>query len=66
MRRMRPAGADQLRSSHRGAAWHHAAVLEQSLYSAFGQSEVSIIYTQLNQYYVVMEVAPPYWQSPDG
>jgi len=40
--------------------------LNQSLYSAFGQSEVSIIYTQLNQYYVVLEVAPPYWQSPDG
>jgi multidrug efflux pump len=40
--------------------------LDTSLYSAFGQSEVSIIYTQLNQYYVVLEVAPPYWQSPDG
>jgi multidrug efflux pump len=40
--------------------------LDSSLYSAFGQSEVSIIYTQLNQYYVVMEVAPPYWQSPEG
>ena len=40
--------------------------LDQSLYSAFGQSEVSIIYTQLNQYYVVLEVAPQYWQSPDG
>jgi multidrug efflux pump len=40
--------------------------LNQSLYSAFGQSQVSIIYTQLNQYYVVLEVAPPYWQSPDG
>jgi multidrug efflux pump len=26
---------------------------------------VSIIYTQLNQYYVVLEVAPQYWQSPD-
>jgi multidrug efflux pump len=39
--------------------------LDKSLYSAFGQSEVSIIYTQLNQYYVVLEVAPPYWQSPD-
>jgi multidrug efflux pump len=36
------------------------------LYSAFGQSEVSIIYTQLNQYYVVLEVAPQYWQSPEG
>ena len=32
--------------------------LDQSLYSEFGQSEVSIIYTQLNQYYVVLEVAP--------
>jgi multidrug efflux pump len=40
--------------------------LDQSLYSAFGQSQVSIIYTQLNQYYVVLEVAPPYWQNPDG
>ena len=41
-------------------------LLDQSLYSAFGQSQVSIIYTQLNQYYVVLEVAPQYWQSPDG
>jgi multidrug efflux pump len=40
--------------------------LDQSLYGAFGQSEVSLIYTQLNQYYVVLEVAPPYWQSPEG
>ncbi|MGB9417280.1 MAG: efflux RND transporter permease subunit [Acidobacteriaceae bacterium] len=40
--------------------------LDSSLYSAFGQSEVSLIYTQLNQYYVVLEVAPPYWQSPEG
>ncbi|HEY1753968.1 MAG TPA: efflux RND transporter permease subunit [Bryobacteraceae bacterium] len=40
--------------------------LDSSLYDAFGQAEVSIIYTQLNQYYVVLEVAPQYWQSPDG
>jgi multidrug efflux pump len=40
--------------------------LDSELYSAFGQSEVSIIYTQLNQYYVVLEVAPQYWQSPEG
>jgi multidrug efflux pump len=40
--------------------------LDSTLYSAFGQSEVSIIYTQLNQYYVVLEVAPQYWQSPEG
>jgi len=43
-----------------------AQALDSSLYSAFGQSEVSIIYTQLNQYYVVLEVAPQYWQSPEG
>jgi multidrug efflux pump len=40
--------------------------LDSSLYSAFGQSEVSLIYTELNQYYVVLEVAPKYWQSPEG
>jgi multidrug efflux pump len=43
-----------------------AQSLDSSLYAAFGQSEVSIIYTQLNQYYVVLEVAPQYWQSPEG
>jgi multidrug efflux pump len=40
--------------------------LDSALYSAFGESEVSVIYTQLNQYYVVMEVAPKYWQDPSG
>jgi multidrug efflux pump len=40
--------------------------LDSALYNAFGQSEVSIIYTQLNQYYVVLEVAPQYWQTPQG
>ncbi len=40
--------------------------INNTLYNAFGQSEVSTIYTQLNQYYVVMEVAPEYWQSPHG
>jgi multidrug efflux pump len=40
--------------------------LDSALYDAFGQSEVSVIYTQLNQYYVVLEVAPQYWQSPEG
>jgi multidrug efflux pump len=40
--------------------------LNSSLYGAFGQSEVSIIYKPMNQYYVVLEVAPKYWQSPAG
>ncbi len=43
-----------------------AQALDSALYSAFGQEQVSVIYTQLNQYYVVLEVAPPYWQSPEG
>jgi multidrug efflux pump len=43
-----------------------AQSLDSGLYSAFGQQEVSLIYTQLNQYYVVMEVAPEFWQSPEG
>ena len=43
-----------------------ASSLDSALYSAFGQSETSVIYTQLNQYYVVLEVAPKYWQSPAG
>jgi len=40
--------------------------IDSTLYDAFGQAEVSVIDTELNQYYVVMEVAPKYWQSPDG
>jgi multidrug efflux pump len=40
--------------------------LDSALYSAFGQAEVSVIHTQLNQYYVVLEVAPQFWQSPEG
>jgi multidrug efflux pump len=40
--------------------------MDSALSGAFGQSQISLIYTQLNQYYVVLEVAPPYWQSPEG
>ena len=43
-----------------------AQSIDSTLYSAFGQAEVSIIYTQLNQYYVVLEVAPQYRQTPQG
>jgi len=43
-----------------------AQSLDNEIYSSFGQSETSIIYTQLNQYYVVLEVAPEYSQSPEG
>jgi multidrug efflux pump len=43
-----------------------ATSLDGGIYSAFGQSEVSIIYTQLNQYYVVLEVDPQFSQTPEG
>jgi multidrug efflux pump len=43
-----------------------ASSLDSALCSEFGQSQVSLIYTQLNQYYVVLEVAPEYWATPDG
>jgi multidrug efflux pump len=39
--------------------------IDNALYAAFGQRQVSTMYTELNQYHVVMEVAPQYWQSPD-
>ena len=42
-----------------------AALLDNTLYDAFGQRQVAILYTPLNQYHVVMEVAPPYWQRPE-
>ena len=38
--------------------------IDSVLYDAFGQRTVSTIYNPLNQYYVVMEVAPGYWQYP--
>jgi multidrug efflux pump len=38
---------------------------DQTLYAAFGQAQVSTIYSALNQYHVVMEVAPQYWQYPE-
>jgi multidrug efflux pump len=41
-------------------------LIDQSLYGAFGQAQVSTIYTPLNQYHVVMEAAPQYTQSPMG
>ncbi|MDR3424855.1 MAG: efflux RND transporter permease subunit [Alphaproteobacteria bacterium] len=39
--------------------------IDNALYDAFGQRQVSVIYNTLNQYHVVMEVAPEYWQSPE-
>ena len=38
--------------------------IDNTLYDAFGQRQVSTIYVARNQYHVVMEVAPRYWQNP--
>jgi len=38
--------------------------IDSGLYDAFGQRSVSTIFNPFNQYFVVMEVAPRYWQSP--
>ena len=40
--------------------------IDATLYDAFGQRQVSTMYEQLNQYHVVMEVEPRFWQNPDG
>jgi len=42
------------------------AAIDATLYDAFGQRQVSTMYTPLNQYHVVMEVEPRFWQSPEG
>ncbi|MBY0322465.1 MAG: efflux RND transporter permease subunit [Reyranella sp.] len=39
--------------------------ISSTLYDAFGQRQVSTIYNALNQYHVVMEVAPEYWENPE-
>jgi multidrug efflux pump len=60
-------GLDELVTYDRKAAARMgltAQSLDSGLYSAFGQQQVSLIYTQLNQYYVVLEFAPQYWQNP--
>ena len=41
-------------------------LIDDTLYDAFGQRDVSTMYTAINQYFVVLEVAPKYWQGPDG
>ena len=45
-------------------AGHHPADMDNALYDAFGQRQVSTMYRPLNQYHVVMEVAPQFQQTP--
>ena len=39
-------------------------LIDNTLYDAFGQRQVSTMYTSLNQYHVVMEASPEFWQNP--
>jgi multidrug efflux pump subunit AcrB len=43
-----------------------AQLIDDTLYDAFGQRQVSTMFTSLNQYHVVMEVDPAFWQGPAG
>ena len=40
--------------------------LDNILYDAFGEREIAKTYTSMNQYFVVMEVDPMFWQNPEG
>ena len=42
------------------------STIDNTLYDAFGQRQVSTIFTQLNQYHVILEVAPEYQQNPSN
>jgi multidrug efflux pump len=41
-------------------------MIDDTLYDAFGQRQVSTMYKPLNQYHVVLEVEPAFWQNPDA
>jgi multidrug efflux pump len=42
------------------------AMIDSTLYDAFGQRQVSTMYRELNQYRVVMTIDPQFWQNPEG
>ena len=44
----------------------YAQTIDNALYDAYGQAQVSINYTLMNQYHVIMEAAPPFWQHPES
>ena len=58
--------AVQLSVDRVGAAAHGLTplLIDNALYDAFGQRQVSTIYDALNQYHVVLEAAPEFWQNP--
>jgi multidrug efflux pump len=54
---------DRATASRLGIA---AQQIDDALYDAFGQRQVSTMYQPLNQYHVVMEVDPKFWQDPES
>ena len=56
-----------IKINYDAAARHNVSIksIDDTLYLSFGQSLSSIIYQELNQYYVVLEVAPKFWQNPE-
>jgi multidrug efflux pump len=54
---------DRVTASRLGIA---PQVIDDTLYDAFGQRQVSTMYETLNQYHVIMEVDPSFWQNPDA
>ncbi|WP_031496800.1 multidrug efflux RND transporter permease subunit, partial [Bryobacter aggregatus] len=52
---------DRITASRLGIS---AQVIDNTLYDIFGQRQVSTMYTALNQYHVVMEASPEFWQNP--
>ena len=54
---------DRVTASRLGIA---PSTIDNTLYDAFGQREINTLYTQLNQYHVVMEVAPQWQQNPNS
>jgi len=40
------------------------AMIDQTLYDAYGQRQVSVMFTQLNQYHIILEVKPAFQQNP--
>ncbi len=42
------------------------SAIDNTLYDAFGEREVARTFSPMNQYYVVMEVNPTFWQTPEG
>ena len=59
-----PADPPGDRPRHRLAPGHHPQAIDNTLYDAFGQRQVVILFTQLNQYRVVLEIKPEFQRGP--